>query len=102
MRPIGVNDTRLTPPWGQMLLTPMSRTDPTGVRAVRIVRENEKAPRLRGFLVCAEEDSNLHPVIPDQALNLARLPIPPSARGPAQYSRGRQRRSGSCSRNRMG
>ena len=30
---------------------------------------------------CAEEDSNLHPVIPDQALNLARLPIPPSARG---------------------
>jgi predicted DNA-binding transcriptional regulator AlpA len=39
-----------------------------------------KAPRLRGFQTCAEEDSNLHPVIPDQALNLARLPIPPSAR----------------------
>ena len=25
---------------------------------------------MRGFHVCAEEDSNLHPVIPDQALNL--------------------------------
>ena len=37
---------------------------------------------------CAEEDSNLHPVSLDQALNLARLPIPPSARGLAQYSRG--------------
>jgi hypothetical protein len=31
---------------------------------------NEKAPQIRGFHVCAEEDSNLHPVIPDQALNL--------------------------------
>ncbi len=40
---------------------------------------NEKTPLERGFLACAEEDSNLHPVIPDQALNLARLPIPPSA-----------------------
>jgi hypothetical protein len=27
-----------------------------------------KAPHLRGFSSCAEEDSNLHPVIPDQAL----------------------------------
>jgi hypothetical protein len=25
---------------------------------------------MRGFSRCAEEDSNLHPVIPDQALNL--------------------------------
>jgi len=32
-----------------------------------------KKPRVRGAsLRCAEEDSNLHPVIPDQALNLAR------------------------------
>jgi hypothetical protein len=30
----------------------------------------EKAPQMRGFRRCAEEDSNLHPVIPDQALNL--------------------------------
>src|SRR3954464_9014546 len=36
---------------------------------------------MRALPPCAEEDSNLHPVIPDQALNLARLPIPPSARG---------------------
>src|SRR5919206_4869192 len=43
--------------------------------------ENAKTPPERGFLACAEEDSNLHPVNPDQALNLARLPIPPSARG---------------------
>src|SRR5215217_8803526 len=43
--------------------------------------ENAKSPAERGFSKCAEEDSNLHPVIPDQALNLARLPIPPSARG---------------------
>ena len=42
---------------------------------------NAKNPPAAGlFRVCAEEDSNLHPVIPDQALNLARLPIPPSAR----------------------
>src|SRR5215218_4511284 len=52
-------------------------------------RENEKAPQMPGFITCAEEDSNLHPVIPDQALNLARLPIPPSARGLAEYSPGR-------------
>jgi uncharacterized protein len=46
---------------------------PTGAR-------NKKPLHLLDFLACAEEDSNLHPVIPDQALNLARLPIPPSAR----------------------
>ena len=33
--------------------------------------ERRKGPALRG-LSCAEEDSNLHPVILDQALNLAR------------------------------
>ena len=33
--------------------------------------ENAKSPAERGFSECAEEDSNLHPVIPDQALNLA-------------------------------
>ena len=31
---------------------------------------NAKSPAGRGFSRCAEEDSNLHPVIPDQALNL--------------------------------
>ena len=31
---------------------------------------NEKAPPCGAFASCAEEDSNLHPVIPDQALNL--------------------------------
>ena len=40
-----------------------------------------KALRMQGFRRCAEEDSNLHPLSVDQALNLARLPIPPSARG---------------------
>ena len=30
--------------------------------------ENAKSPAVRGFSECAEEDSNLHPVIPDQAL----------------------------------
>ena len=54
-----------------------------------------KAPYYQGFRRCAEEDSNLHPVIPDQALNLARLPIPPSARGLAEYSRGVGARSAS-------
>src|SRR5687768_9624794 len=33
---------------------------------------------------CAEEDSNLHGVIPHKALNLARLPIPPPALAGAQ------------------
>jgi hypothetical protein len=47
----------------------------------------EKARSSGLSLSCAEEDSNLHPVIPDQALNLARLPIPPSARAnAAEYS----------------
>jgi hypothetical protein len=32
-----------------------------------------KAPTCGAFARCAEEDSNLHPVIPEQALNLARL-----------------------------
>ena len=50
--------------------------------------ENDEAPPERGFSQCAEEDSNLHPVSPDQALNLARLPIPPSARGNGEYSLG--------------
>src|SRR3954451_9705756 len=47
-------------------------------------RTEKKAPLCRAF-PCAEEDSNLHPVNPDQALNLARLPIPPSARASGQY-----------------
>ena len=34
--------------------------------------ENEKAAAGGPSRTCAEEDSNLHPVIPDQALNLAR------------------------------
>ena len=35
-----------------------------------------KAPPCGAFAQCAEEDSNLHPVIPDQALNpVHRLPI---------------------------
>src|SRR3954467_10158958 len=39
-----------------------------------------KAPRTQGFRRCAEEDSNLHPVIPDQALNLVtRVSYPPYA-----------------------
>src|SRR4051794_8538950 len=50
--------------------------DVTPVRRAR----RKKKPRYAGLSPCAEEDSNLHPVIPDQALNLARLPIPPSAR----------------------
>ena len=28
-----------------------------------------KTPHSQGFRECAEEDSNLHPLIPDQALN---------------------------------
>ena len=45
-------------------------------------------PPLVSHPQCAEEDSNLHPVIPDQALNLARLPIPPSARVRPALARG--------------
>jgi hypothetical protein len=33
---------------------------------------------MRGFSKCAEEDSNLHPVIPDQALNLVTRVSDPS------------------------
>src|SRR4051794_41263265 len=71
--------------WGTKWRTARSPCVKAGVTEV-LPRElgyeprNEKTPHLRGFLECAEEDSNLHPVIPDQALNLARLPIPPSAR----------------------
>ena len=42
---------------------------------------DDRSPRRRASLQCAEEDSNLHGVIPHKALNLARLPIPPPARG---------------------
>jgi Metallopeptidase family M81 len=65
------------------------RMGATGVRGVvtrnsppegRPTPRTRKAPTRGAFRRCAEEDSNLHPVIPDQALNLARLPIPPSAR----------------------
>ena len=34
------------------------------------VASTTKAPHTAPFRECAEEDSNLHPVIPDQALNL--------------------------------
>src|SRR3954451_1435289 len=54
--------------------------------ATASARQRERPRCLRGLSLCAEEDSNLHPVIPDQALNLARLPIPPSARGDGEYS----------------
>src|SRR3954468_3590876 len=36
----------------------------------RYYRDEENPPACRLFRLCAEEDSNLHPVIPDQALNL--------------------------------
>jgi hypothetical protein len=36
----------------------------------RDVAENDERPAVQGFRSCAEEDSNLHPVIPDQALDL--------------------------------
>src|SRR3954470_14662774 len=47
-----------------------------------------KGPRTQAFPKCAEEDSNLHGVIPHKALNLARLPIPPPARGRASIAPG--------------
>src|SRR5215208_6434328 len=60
-----------------------------------------KGPAVQAFS-SAEEDSNLHPVIPDQALNLARESVDPSrscrsvqmvrSRGRC----GRIRRSGCC------
>jgi len=37
-------------------------------RTAALDPENAKSPAERGFSRCAEEDSNLHPVIPDQAL----------------------------------
>jgi hypothetical protein len=61
-----------------------------------------KAPTCGAFARCAEEDSNLHPVIPDQALNLAREIVDPSRScrsvqivwSCGRY--GRIRRSGCC------
>jgi hypothetical protein len=44
----------------------MSRTDPTAVRDAVSSPETESA--FAGLCSCAEEDSNLHPDIPDQAL----------------------------------
>ncbi len=42
--------------------------------------ENAKSPATRGLSRCAEEDSNLHPVVPDQALNLVtRVSYPSTA-----------------------
>ena len=58
---------------------------PADQRGGRVVcpPETRKAPLLRGFLPCAEEDSSLHPVIPDQALNLAEG-FPPLATPPLE------------------
>src|SRR3954468_1388313 len=47
----------------------------------------EETPPERGSLQCAGEDSNLHELFAHKALNLARLPIPPPARGPGQHIR---------------
>jgi hypothetical protein len=40
--------------------------------------QNDESPAYAGFRECAEEDSNLHPVIPDQALNLVTRVSDPS------------------------
>src|SRR5829696_2954530 len=49
------------------------RTRPLRSPSCPEARRGTKKPRRRGaFVRWAEEDSNLHPVIPDQALNLAR------------------------------
>ena len=39
--------------------------------------EKEKARLCGPYLLCAEEDSNLHPVIPDQALNIVGQAVGP-------------------------
>ena len=47
-------------------LLPGSR--PTAAVPFAVSRaENDESPAARGFRECAEADSNLHPVIPDQA-----------------------------------
>jgi hypothetical protein len=56
-----------------------------------------KAPTCRAFARCAEEDSNLHPVIPDQALNLVTQSGDPSKSCSSVqivWSRGRSGRIG--------
>jgi hypothetical protein len=51
---------------------------PTGIASHH---PNEKGPDMRAFAHCADEDSSLHPVIPDQALNLVtRVSYPSAAR----------------------
>ena len=71
-------------------------------RRPRVGPINEKAPPRGAFATCAEEDSNLHPVIPDQALNLVtRLSYPSVACQivrivPARGRYGRIGRSGCC------
>ena len=45
-----------------------------------------KAPHTRGFRECAEEDANLHTVIPDQVLNL--VGVAADVAGEAGLSRG--------------
>ena len=75
---------------------------PRSRAAVRRPGKNaRKTPLCRAFR-CAEEDSNLHPVIPDQALNLVTLVSYPSAPRqivrivPAHGRYGRIGRSGCC------
>jgi hypothetical protein len=66
----------------------------SGVAVRHRARDRRKAPLCRAFR-CAEEDSNLHPVIPDQALNLVtRLSYPSQSR---QIVRS-VRESGRCGR----
>ena len=53
-----------------------------------------KAPPTRGFRECAEEDSNLHPVIPDQALNLVTRVSDPFRSCTGVQNKHRSRRTG--------
>ena len=64
--------------WGTWMFPSCHRPLPEKVApSKRSGSTKTKAPRTRGFRECAEEDSNLHPVIPDQALNLVtRLSYP--------------------------
>jgi hypothetical protein len=81
---------------------PRRRNVPRNPEIAHRTIQKQRRPRCAGPSRCAEEDSNLHPVIPDQALNLVtRMSYPSAARQGVRLLRrggryGRFGRSGRC------
>jgi hypothetical protein len=67
--------------WARVLIVATWQQYPTCRMIAELVAENEKAPPERGFHSAPERTRTSTDQAVHKALNLARLPIPPQARG---------------------